>query len=263
MNISHIVTVGCSLTYCQGLEIKYGWPSLLANKLDCNLVNLALPGIGNDAITRRLTEYLYNNLSYNNTPFVIVSWSQPWRREFWHEKIKYNGYIIDFKDYNIISLPDATPNNSLEQALIDNLNDEDSYRRSLLYKINIINLLENLNIPYIMTNNMPQRDDETVCALVDSKFPKIAEKIYNDKFYVDQLYMLTREYPKLPCGHEGVESNLVAANYIKQKINELHPNCVFEKTQNFYPLQEFSKLSKLNRMFPEWCSFTLDSDKIN
>ena len=80
MDISHIVTIGCSFTYCQGLPIFQGWPALVANALDCPLVNLGIPGVGNDNIHRRLYEYIYNDLLiYNSKPLVIIAWTQPWR----------------------------------------------------------------------------------------------------------------------------------------------------------------------------------------
>jgi hypothetical protein len=61
MDITHLVVNGCSWTYCQGLEDpkNQGWPKLLADQLGCEVVNLAIPGTGNDTIHRRTYEYVH------------------------------------------------------------------------------------------------------------------------------------------------------------------------------------------------------------
>ena len=83
VKLSHLVVNGCSFTYCQGLEnpAEQGWPALLANKLKVPVVNLAIPGSGNDAIFRRTYEYFYLNKKHNNFPLFINVWSFSGSRE--------------------------------------------------------------------------------------------------------------------------------------------------------------------------------------
>ena len=158
MDISHIVTIGCSFTYCQGLPIFQGWPALVANALDCPLVNLGIPGVGNDNIHRRLYEYIYNDLLiYNSKPLVIIAWTQPWRRETWSKKHYNDEY---FQNYAPMSLPDTSEIDAVQTAFLENYNEEDFHRRTVLAKTSVINLLKQFNIPYIMTDAMPQNLDD-------------------------------------------------------------------------------------------------------
>jgi hypothetical protein len=73
LKITHVVTIGCSWTYCQGLDSPstQGWPALVAKKLNVPLVNLAVPGVGNDFIHRVSHEYIYKNYSYISSDSII------------------------------------------------------------------------------------------------------------------------------------------------------------------------------------------------
>lgn len=269
MNISHIVTNGCSFTYCQGLPISKGWPGLIANDLNCNLVNLGLPGSGNDSIYRRTCEYLYNSLNYpDSKPLVIICWSQPWRMEMWldskeaRKSFSTSGYYMLTIDINNKQFFKNTKMNSYEVGLLENWSDEDHYRRTMIAKISMINLLESMNIPYIMTDMMFQRDVEEICQRVDSNFPQLAERISSNKYYIKPAYEKTADLTPLPCGHDDVAGQEALRSYMLEKINELHPNINFTKTNNYYNLKDYVGLNGLHAKFPEWCTFSLNSDKI-
>jgi hypothetical protein len=257
MQVSHIVTNGCSYTYCQNLPIEQGWPSLVANTFDCPLVNLGLPGVGNDSIHRRTYEYLYHDVS---KPLVIISWSQPWRREDWfHFKDRpYYGT----PEYYTVPHPHDKITNAYDEWMIEHWSDEHHYRKSLLAKVSLINLLENLSIPYIMTDYMEQRDNEAICELVDKKFPKLAEKIYSNKYYIGPAHAVTRHLPKLPCLHDGVEAQVAVSDFMVSHIKELYPDISFTKSEPYYTLSEYATTNLGHRRFPDWCNFRLDSDKI-
>ena len=89
MQVSHLVVNGCSWTYGSELDSpeEESWPKLVANKLGIPVVNLAIPGSGNDSILRRTSEYLFQNLAFNSKPLVIIAWSQITRREGWDKTL--------------------------------------------------------------------------------------------------------------------------------------------------------------------------------
>jgi hypothetical protein len=79
-----LITFGCSITYGHGLEdccfgqsyepgpipSKLAWPSLLAEKLNLECVNLSRPGFSNKAITKKILEF-----EYQTNDIVVVQWT--------------------------------------------------------------------------------------------------------------------------------------------------------------------------------------------
>ena len=255
MKISHIVTNGCSFTYCQGLPnmIVDGWPAQIAFEFDCPVVNLGIPGVGNDSICRRTYEYIYENQSVNEyKPLVIIEWTQRWRRECWVNK--------QF-DYNLISYPgpeiDDMDNN--QKALLDNWNDEDFIRRTLLYRLSLINLFENLDIPYLMFNYAGSDESIQKQNKVVYNFPNMYKNAKN-KFDLGDLHYFTGLLPKLPCGHDAKEGQDVLSSILIEKTKELYPNLEFTKNSKFLTLGEYITTSRYHRKFPEWCNFKLKGD---
>lgn len=252
MKISHIVTNGCSFTYCQGLSdiTNQGWPALIANNLNCPVVNLGLPGVGNDSIHRRTYEYIYENQPVDDyKPLVIIAWTQRWRREEW---------LIKENDYILIHQPDSTSDSTYSQlSLLENYSDEDFERRIVLYKLSLINLFENLEIPYLMFD-YDGTYDPVILEKVRDNFPNNVKKSSN-QYDLGPLYKLTGPLPKLPCGHDDVPGQNVLGTHITEKIKEIYPNIEYVSNANFLSLSEFSKTSKYHRKFPEWCDFQLKS----
>jgi hypothetical protein len=243
MELSHIMTIGCSFTYCQGLPIEQGWPALVARSLNAPLVNLGLPGIGNDAIHRKLYEYIYNNsLIEDSKPLVIIAWSQPWRRERW---------LNNFESYVPVAMPIDGPSTHQDYVVLEDWNDEDFYRRTLLNKLSVINLLNQLNIPYIMTDAMPQNDE--LNSHLFSKFIGLTNQV-NTKYYIDPIHEI-KHNDYLPCGHTGPLGNMSVKEFILNSINQLHPNLTFNKDKKYYTLSEYITLDKYHQKFPEWCKF--------
>lgn len=263
MEISHIVTVGCSYTYCQGLSdpTTQGWPALLADKLYTSVVNLGLPGVGNDNIHRRTYEYFYKNLSVGEgVPLFVIAWTQPWRREAWFKHIKVH-YKPEFDDYHIVSLPDDRPQNSHEQSLLDNWNEEDFVRKTLLYKLSLINLFENHGIPYVMANYSIQWETEELKERITKKFPELVKTTENKNVAYD-LHELVHDLPKLPCGHDDVDAQKIVASYLAQKIRDLYPNDIFVTNKPYFKLQDFIKGHKYSEKYPEWCKYKSKYDTL-
>lgn len=254
VKITHLVTIGCSFTFCQGLDSPstQGWPALVAKKLNVPLVNLALPGVGNDFIHRVSHEYIYRNLPTNSKPLFIVAWSQYWRRENWQKKHHTNN---KFDDYVPISLPNI--NDKIDprvELFFENFDDEDFYRKTFLYKLSLMNLFEVMDIPFMMTdyfNDMIMEHDFL------KELTYMTDIINHNPYKIQDFFKIADDgHTKLSCGHCGEKTQHTIANYTLTEINKLFPNLSVIDGE-FFTLPEFLKTSSYYQKFPEWCNFQL------
>ena len=256
MDVSHIVTVGCSFTYCQGLDDKLdtGWPALLAKHFNAQLTNLAMPGIGNDTIHRRTTEYICENLKFKGSkPLVVVAWSHINRHEQWY---KHRQGDPMYDDYHLIPIPDSSPKDDYEKVFLDHYDDANFYRKTLLYKLSLINLFRSFDIPYIMTEYMSLELDKNI-EKVDKTFSGMVHVVNQDPFKIGDLSDITKWNTKLPCGHDTAESMIPVSQYVIDNIKKLHPNINFKNDTPHLRLTDFVKTGKYHKKFPEWCHFVL------
>jgi hypothetical protein len=257
MDVSHIVTIGCSFTYCQGLDDKLetGWPALVAKHFNSQLINLAMPGIGNDTIYRRIYEYICENLKFENSePLVIVAWSQIERHEQWYHELYSNPM---FDDYHLVARPESTtPDDLYQQAYLEHYDEINFYRKTLLYKLSLFSLLESLGIPYITTDYMSLDRNEKIIK-VEKDFAGMAKRVNENPFRIEDLSIINEFKPKLPCGHETAEGMIPISNYVITKIKELHTNINFRNDIQHLGLNDFIKTGKYHNKFPEWCDFKL------
>jgi hypothetical protein len=257
MDVSHIVTIGCSFTYCQGLDnkLEIGWPALVAKHFNTKLTNLAMPGIGNDTIHRVTYEYICENLKFTDSkPLVIVAWSQIDRKEEWYHEREDNHM---FDDYHLVAKPQDTYSNDLyEKSYLEHYDETNYYRKTLLYKLSLKNLFENLGIPYIMTDYMPLKCSDRTDA-VEKSFSEMFDLVNKNPFRIKDLGDITKWNTKLPCGHDTAESMIEVSDYVITKIKDLHPNTNFKRDIPHLKLIDFIKNSKYQQKFPEWCHFVL------
>ena len=256
MDVSHIVTVGCSFTYCQGLcdKLTTGWPALVAKYFNAPLTNLATPGIGNDTINRRTTEYICENLKFQNSkPLVIVAWSHIDRHEQW-----FNVRSGDrmFEDYHPISNSYTIPNDIYQREYLHHYNEFNFYRKTLLYKLSLFSLLDSLGIPYITSDYMTL-DRNAKIIKVENDFSELAKKVNKSTFKIGDLGDITKNSPKLPCGHDTAESMILISKYVIDNIKKLYPDINFKNDIPHLRLTDFIKVGKYHKKFPEWCNFTL------
>lgn len=217
VEISHLVVIGCSLAYCQGLESpkNQGWPTLIANKLGVPVVNLSGKGAGNDKIMRRLFEYHYLNLEYGNKPFYIISFSHSARRE---------EYMEHKKDYAIVNMhPDAISStvDDFSAPCLINYNQEVMSRRKLMLQTYILNFLKFNNLNYLTTDYLPD-NDEDVAKYIKSLLPKAHEEVYYDKYRLKNFSEFSGKYTPLPCNHDDLEVQTEIVNYTVPKLLELY-----------------------------------------
>jgi hypothetical protein len=235
MKITHLVVNGCSWTYCQGLPdlTVNGWPALLAKKLGVPLVNLAVPGSGNDTIHRRTYEYYFEDLPNNNKPLYVIGWTQPWRREAWCRKY-YNKNLP--QGYVSISFPDNKPKNFYEAALLDNWSEEDFLRRTMLCQLSLDSLFKAHTIPYVSSFFVDFNNSETDPVI--EKYKNHFNFINNDT--INPIYKLIQHCEKLPCGHEGQESMYITADYFYDQLTMKYGSFT-PVTGSYVALKDFNK----------------------
>ena len=225
LEISHLVTSGCSFTYCQGLEdpATQGWPALLARKLNVPVVNLAVMGSGNDSIYRRTAEYFYINKNKNNKPFFIIAFSSALRRE---------EFLSDYKgrkvgDFRTLACYGYEP---IERAIYEQIDQNGLYfmeRRKLLNWLSIINMFKANNTNYFTTNYMT--DHEQSIMLIKNNYPNLFDTCYLDNNKIHDFHLLTRSLDKTTCQHDGLEAQHVVADYCY--------NMILEKYTKIIPIQ--------------------------
>lgn len=251
MEITHLVVSGCSWTYCQGLvdPKTQGWPSFLARKLGVPVVNLALPGLGNDAIHRRTYEYFFQDLPNNSKPVYIIAWSQTWRKEEWCRHL-YSETLKLEPGYSIVAMPDSRPKNSVERALLDTWSEEDFYRRTMLYRLSLDSLFKSKNIPHLTSFFFDCENQDT--PPIRNKYKSIVNYLDNNTNTLKPyFYEITSPYPNLPCGHEGYESMPVLADYIYDNLIKYYKE-IKPVTGKFMTLKEFEEVDTTGVVESAW-----------
>lgn len=233
LDISHLVVIGCSFSYGDGLvnPKEDSWAGLLSKKLNVPVVNLSSRGGGNDRIMRRLFEYHYLNLSKNNNPFYILPFSHSSRRE---------EYIRAANDYMVISMkpPGAIPikREVFSSQFILNHDSFISARKKLMVRSYISDFLNINNINYLVTDFMPDNEDELQS--LNEIYPTVYEKIYTDKYKLKNLTEISIKYPRLPDGHDGIEAQLEIENYVHDELIVRYGNPTI-KQQDYTTLRQY------------------------
>lgn len=258
LEISHLVTAGCSYTYCQGLDdpTTQGWPALLANKLNVPVVNLGIKGSGNDSIYRRLVEYFYLNNTTNSKPFFIVAFSQALRREEYVSE--YKGF--KFEDFKTLACYGDEP---IERAIFEHLDDNGVYfmeRRKLLNWLSVINLFKANNTSYFTTSYMADHNQSVT--IIKNNYPELFSAIYDDENKIKNFYELTRGMKVTHCKHDGPEAQHVVANYCYDKMIEKYKEIKPIKT-NFIDLKTYAHRTDTSRHSDVWTTNEWYQKEIN
>lgn len=240
VDISHLVVIGCSFAYCQGLDSPktQGWPTLVANKLGVPVVNLSGKGAGNDKIMRRLFEYHNLNLEHGNNPFYIISFSHSSRRE---------EYIERTGDYTIVDMHPTALDRHVDEfsrPCLVNYNQEVMTRRKLMLQSCIINFLRVNNLNYLTTDYLPDHEID-IELYAKGLFPKAYEDVIEDKRNMKPFSEFSKHYKPLPCGHDDLEVQTEIENYLVPKIQEVYGNVnVVDKP--FATLTDYANYYKIN-----------------
>lgn len=268
IEISHLVVDGCSLAYCQGLENPHidGWPALLAKRLGVPVVNLALGGASMDAIHRRQFDYFYESQSFYKQrdikakPFQIISLTYATRREEFfeehytnHEINRYWGLDLspDLKKLEeIISSLDPSPRMRpayVEYAHFMNVDIYAMTVRKLHYWDSIRQLFQNNNLNYLIFDYMPTLHNKAELILQQNHY-QLLESLYHDPNYYGEMSKVTKDYPKLPCNHDGLEAQQVACDYLYDKMIQQYGEIIPVPCEKIYKIGDFYRDSTPYRM---------------
>lgn len=204
--MKRLVAFGCSYTFGHGLvdcikdkvgpgpnPSKFAWPSLLANKLDRQCINLSWPGSSNFEILNRIL-----NFEFEPDDLVVVMWS------FWGRHAVFD----ENPDYFYTFLP-GVENEKYEEWLNLHTN-HDLKIRTWIYKHHAHSYFKAKNIPfYFLTLNITHED-----------FLNVRPKWANDiNFLPTSLDKLNRFYPlALDGSHPGPGAHEAAAEEIFEFI---------------------------------------------
>lgn len=236
IKISHLVTNGCSFTYCSGLENvkEQGWPALVAKKLQVPIVNLAIRGSGNDGIFRRTYEYFFLNQPYNNHPFFINAWSFAGRRE---------EFFVEFNDIYINDIITFTihGDTDFEKMMLKNLLTDEGMlfaeRKKLLYWAACIQLFKNNNLPYLTSAFIPVQ--EKFLKKLKNLYPDQYKLVYEDNNRLENFNAIAEGYDKVLSGHFGPIAQQVLADYIFNCLLERYDFEIVPATNGFVDLETY------------------------
>jgi hypothetical protein len=210
-----IYTVGDSFTYGQELPNpqEQAWPTLLANKLNKNLVNEGRGGAGNDFIVKKTIQAI----AKYRPEIVIIAWTSFGRKEFADEHGPYTVWpgIAD-------SVFGSDPKLSFRMDLVKYItlynNELYEYRCWLRQVILLQNYLQNNNIDYIMCNVFDNQKKYDVFSNDNKEYYDLIDK---DRFIgwpkeaiIDWVYGT----PHGPGGHPLEQGHQIIANKILERL---------------------------------------------
>jgi len=254
--ITHVVTLGCSFTYCQALydPPNEGWPKLVADKFGVPIVNLGVRGLGNDGIYRRTFEYYYKNLLTNSKPFFIVAMSQNTRLEQYHSVCNNE----PVQNYQIIAYSDSESRSRISKPVYEQMDDVGilmSEVRKLIYWNSIVNLFKVNNIPYLTSDYFPDYTQTTNDYIIKNHLSLYAN-VNTDICRLKNFSEITTHYPKaLDKAHHGKQAQVALAEFIYEQATSIYGE--FKPVQgNFlslkdypseYPLRTFENINQWYR----------------
>jgi len=186
-----IVTAGCSFTYGYGLEdpSKQSWPAVLAERLGCDLTNLAVPGAGNTYIANSIID---NHVVDPDCDLVVIGWSFFSRMDLCH----HNGKIMHLSH-------NSRNNKDLVAMLYGNyMHLPYAYKKYLNTVLLMQGWLESKKIDYMMFDAISGNHDSVF--LEDDLTRGLTKNIDRQRFIgfgVKNLDNMTDPAHRLPDGH--------------------------------------------------------------
>jgi len=217
--ITHLITNGCSYTYCQNLTDREtnGWPYQLGKKLGIPVINLAKPGSGNDYICRSTYEYVYLEMLPTIKPLWVIGWSQYWRREGWFNKKNDYDVVIQAK-----SIKDIT--NSYQRLVLEEWNTEDHGRKTLLFKTQVKTLFELRQDSYLMID-ICSPDEDYFPGIKDTalgrRLQPMLDYVYDHR-HLNGISSVRHGLNTLPCGHDDLEFHNRFSEILLGKVKEFY-----------------------------------------
>jgi len=210
-----LYTNGDSFTFGTGVQPHTAWPSLLAQYLNCDLVNDAVPGGSNHRIIRTTLDFL----SKHKPSFVVIAWSSYLRTE-WPSRSLTPQHLhnLDYNDRPIIQVqPNYARYHKNDQTIVEsfyeNINKEwliDNYLNQVLL---LQSFLKCSKIRYVFVNALDNFDQDFYrkpkSKLVTGEFLGWPNQCFNHWFNASQ---------RLPDGHLNEQGHLRLAEMILDHV---------------------------------------------
>lgn len=147
----NLLVSGCSFTHePNGDWYPFAWPSILAEKLSMSVTNLAIPGAGNDHISKSVILHIEkNNISPDDT-LIMVMWSGVGRIDWITDAGLSNfrsqyPFSYNYDEYNELVLGGNWWNIKKPSHLIQTLIEYSKYQSSHSFTLNSWLAMENLS----------------------------------------------------------------------------------------------------------------------
>ena len=196
-----ILVNGCS--HAAGSECSTSFSEIIANKLECNLVNIAHPGGSNHRIMRTTIDWIEKNTVPD---FVLIAWSTHERYEF--------AFDNELTDYTFCK---TSSNRNLERfyryADLHLADWNVGLEFTLTYQLALQSYLVTKQIPYLycnMFNSIPEQCQNTLWNAIDTS------KYYKPHVGLIECYL--EQYPEMfsdtkhatnPLIHEQIAQELL------------------------------------------------------
>jgi hypothetical protein len=209
-------------------RLKHRYLNLFADKIGATeIVDLSKPSLSNDAIVRRLIEFLanegYTTGRDTSDLFITIGWSSPERREFYYKERWGSDNWMEFGPWSMEQDHGNPDVDKFMRLYFDNFWNEGEFLHRWIQQVWQTELmLKSLNIKYVMhqafyhhhTQMINQWDDKKY----KEKFTTItkADKLLWDS--IDNVKFIHKDHPEVGTMHHYMLSQA------KDVFEVFHPN---------------------------------------
>ena len=238
--MKYLVAFGCSHTNGSMLDgingsssygVYNGFPGIIAKKLNYSLYNISKPGGSNQYIHRTVVDYITNHMNKNAEHLFLINWTSRPRIELRYKEDSVHNHMTfgDFIDkksvpFTVGSNPALFFDKGIQNLLKFTpylINDDIESQRWATWAYGIQCMLENLGIPYLMSNTceaLPITDSNK--NIVD----QLDTKKYINPFDETQTmlqYLENKGVKKTPCWHFREDGHELWAKKLIKHIKDL------------------------------------------
>ena len=193
--IKHILAVGDSFTYGEELEDRdNAYPYYLAKGLKANVVNLAIPGGGNDQMVRKVINYV---VSGDPLDLAIIGWTSPGRMEFADAAGTYDIW----PGYSGLKYDDMEWRLELLQNINKHHDPRYLYEKYIVNVILLQSFLKERNIKYCMITTAANEYYHKTMYNDDQALPKLIDQQYYLGWPNEGMAEWTNGCKRGPKGH--------------------------------------------------------------
>lgn len=238
--MKYLVAFGCSHTNGSMVDgvsgssaytIANGFPGMIAQKYDYHLYNISKPGGSNAYIHRSIVDYITNHMNKDAEHLFLINWTSRPRIELRYKessahKHDTHGHFTDKKSvpFTVGTNPALFFDKDIQKLLNFTpyiINDEIESQRWATWAYGVQCMLENLNIPYLMTNTCE------ALPVIPTNY-NITEKL-NTKKYITPFdtsqtmleFLQNKGIEKTPCWHFQKDGHELWAKKLCKHLKDL------------------------------------------